>query len=102
MENKKTKYRKLKYIKTCNNEQAARIKAQLFKAEASGNYNEFLQTLYDVVCELGGISALSTSTGLSRPTFYRALSINGNPQLTTLLAVLKAIGLRLTIEENYL
>ena len=33
------------------------------------------------------------------PGLYRALSERGNPRLSTLVAVTKAVGLRLTVEE---
>lgn len=36
------------------------------------------------------------AAGLSRESLYRALSDTGNPSLTTVLAVVKALGLVLT------
>jgi hypothetical protein len=38
------------------------------------------------------------SGGIGRASLYRALSVRGNPRLSTLVAVTKAIGLRLTVE----
>jgi probable addiction module antidote protein len=36
--------------------------------------------------------------GVSRESLYRALSENGDPRLSTLTAVLAALGLRLTVQ----
>jgi probable addiction module antidote protein len=42
-----------------------------------------------------GMSELARKTGLQRENLYRALSPDGNPELSTLLKVVKALGLRL-------
>jgi probable addiction module antidote protein len=36
--------------------------------------------------------------GIERESLYRALSAHGNPRLSTLVAVTKAVGLTLTVE----
>ena len=41
--------------------------------------------------------AFAQQTGLSRESLYRSLSPSGNPTLKTLLALLKAMGLRLGV-----
>lgn len=46
----------------------------------------------------GGIAKVAKAAGVERESLYRALSRNGNPRLSTLFAVTKAIGLRLTVE----
>lgn len=45
----------------------------------------------------GGIAAIAASTGLSRESLYRSLSPKGNPTLKTIVAVLNAMNLRLTV-----
>ncbi|HXZ14092.1 MAG TPA: addiction module antidote protein [Candidatus Sulfotelmatobacter sp.] len=45
-----------------------------------------------------GIAKVAKAAGIERESLYRALSVNGNPRLSTLVAVTKAIGLRLTVE----
>lgn len=42
-----------------------------------------------------GMTELARQTGLSRESLYRALSPEGNPELGTLMKVLRALGLRL-------
>lgn len=45
----------------------------------------------------GGLGAVAAQAGLSRESLYRALSPKGNPTLKTLIAVLKAVDLRLSV-----
>ncbi len=47
----------------------------------------------------GGLANVASSAGISRESLYRALSPKGNPTLKTLLAVVKAVGLRLSVKE---
>jgi probable addiction module antidote protein len=42
-----------------------------------------------------GMGELAKQTGLGRESLYKALSPQGNPELATVLKVLKALGLRL-------
>jgi probable addiction module antidote protein len=48
----------------------------------------------------GGLGAVAAAAGISRESLYRALSPKGNPTLKTLIAVLKTVGLRLTVTEE--
>ena len=43
-----------------------------------------------------GMAQIATETGLSRESLYRALSDKGNPEFGTVLAVMRALGLRLS------
>ena len=42
-----------------------------------------------------GMSQLSRDTGLAREGLYRALSAEGNPEFSTIMKVIKALGLSL-------
>jgi probable addiction module antidote protein len=46
----------------------------------------------------GGIAKVAKAAGIERESLYRALSARGNPRLSTLVAVTKAVGLKLTVE----
>jgi len=46
----------------------------------------------------GGVAKVAKAAGIKRESLYRALSARGNPRLSTLVAVTKAIGLTLTVE----
>lgn len=45
-----------------------------------------------------GIARVAKAAGIERESLYRALSERGNPRLSTLFAVARAIGVRLTVE----
>jgi probable addiction module antidote protein len=44
------------------------------------------------------VAKIAKAAGIQRESLYRALSPRGNPRLSTLLAVTKAMGLTLTVE----
>ena|SRR5438094_9594914 len=46
----------------------------------------------------GGVAKVAKAAGIERESLYRALSAQGNPRLSTLVAVTKAMGLKLTVE----
>ncbi len=46
----------------------------------------------------GGLAKVAKAAGIHRESLYRALSPRGNPRLSTLIAVARAIGLKLTVE----
>lgn len=45
-----------------------------------------------------GVAKVAKATGVERESLYRALSPRGNPCLSTLVAVTRAIGLKLTVK----
>jgi probable addiction module antidote protein len=42
-----------------------------------------------------GMGGIARETGLGRESLYKALSAEGNPEFSTILKVVKALGLRL-------
>lgn len=46
----------------------------------------------------GGMAKVAKAAGIERESLYRALSPRGNPRLSTLVAVIRALGLTLTVE----
>jgi probable addiction module antidote protein len=50
------------------------------------------------VAQARGIAKIAKAAGVERESLYRTLSANGNPRLSTLYAVAKAVGLKLTLE----
>ncbi|MBI3552299.1 MAG: transcriptional regulator [Elusimicrobia bacterium] len=54
-----------------------------------------LKALRDVVEAQGGIGVLAKKTKLSRTTLYKTLSLNGNPEVGTLDAILAVYGIRI-------
>jgi probable addiction module antidote protein len=49
----------------------------------------------------GGMAKVAKAAGIERESLYRALSSRGNPRLSTLVAVTKAVGLKLTVEAEH-
>ena len=60
----------------------------------------FLMALRDVIKANGGMSEVAKSAGLGRESMYKALSAQGNPEFKTVCAVLKALGMHLTVAKN--
>ena len=48
----------------------------------------------------GGVAKVAKAAGIERESLYRALSAHGNPRLSTLVAVTKAMSLKLTVEAG--
>ena len=46
----------------------------------------------------GGVAKVAKAAGVQRESLYRALSARGNPRLSTLLAVTRALGLAITVK----
>lgn len=59
-----------------------------------------LLALRTVAEAYGGLAHVAIEAGISRESLYRALSPKGNPTLKTLLAILKTVGLRLSVESD--
>jgi probable addiction module antidote protein len=64
-----------------------------------GTPQEIARALGDVARSTG-MTEISKRTGLGRQALYTALSENGNPTLETLIAVLSALGLKLSVVKN--
>lgn len=50
------------------------------------------------IAKARGMTELSNKTNLNRQHLYRALSADGSPKLETIVKILKAFDLKLTIE----
>lgn len=74
----------------------ADIAAYLDAYLEDGTPEEMLRAL-GTIARSHGMSALAKQTGISRETLYQAFSDTGNPTLDTLLRVMKAFGVRLSI-----
>lgn len=53
-----------------------------------------------VVARAKGMSELARETGLSREQLYRSFSEQGNPTLKTMLAVMRALGVDMTVKAH--
>ena len=59
-----------------------------------------LLALRTVAEAYGGLGTVAAEAGISSESLYRTLSAKGNPTLKTLLAVLKALGMTLSVEPG--
>ena len=64
-----------------------------------GVQDVFLMALRDVA-KAHGLTRLARETSLNRENMYRILSEEGNPQLSSLKALLDSLDLRLSIEPK--
>lgn len=74
------------------------LKAALEELDDPENRAAGLLALRDIAEAYGGLGAIAASAGISREALYRSLSPKGNPTLKTLLAVLRAVGMRLSVQ----
>jgi len=63
------------------------------------NEELFLMALRDVA-KAYGVADVAEKAQLGRESLYKALSSDGNPKLTTLRSLLKAMGLKLSVEVD--
>jgi probable addiction module antidote protein len=71
------------------------LKAAMDEAEDPG---ALLVALRRVAEAKGGVAKVAKAAGVERESLYRALSTAGNPRWSTLVAITKAMGLKLTVE----
>ena len=66
-----------------------------------GEQGELLITLRQMTKAFGGVQGVAEKASLNPTQLYRTLSENGNPELRSLTAILKAMGLRLAVENTH-
>ncbi len=77
------------------------LKAAMESLDNPDDRSAGLLALRTVAEAYGGLGAVAAEAGISRESLYRTLSAKGNPTLRTLLAVLKAVGMRLSVEPGH-
>ena len=70
------------------------IVAYLNVALEEGDLSLIMATLGDIA-RARRMAMVAQGTGLGRESLYKSLSANGNPEFTTVLKVVRALGLRL-------
>jgi probable addiction module antidote protein len=60
----------------------------------------FLTVALGTVARARGMSQIAKDAGLSRESLYKALGSAGNPEFGTVLKVLQALGLKLSIQSQ--
>ena len=70
------------------------------EAAMEGNDPAHIARALGVVARSKGMTEIAKKSGLGRQALYNALSENGNPTLETLVAVLNALGLELSVQKR--
>jgi len=65
---------------------------------ADGAMDEAMIVLRQMSKAFGGVDAVAREAHLNGKTLYRTLSPKGNPQVSTLMAVLRTMGLGLAVQ----
>jgi len=65
---------------------------------ADGDQSELLIVLRQMAQAFGGVQAVAEQAHLNPTQLYRTLSPKGNPALSSLSAILKAMGMRLAVQ----
>lgn len=68
--------------------------------DEAGDDPAFIAAALGNVARAYGMMQLAKNTGLTREGLYKALSAEGNPSLGTVLKVLRALGLKLTLQPS--
>jgi len=74
--------------------------AYLNAAIEEGDRELFLLALRNIAEAQGGISAIAEKAHLNRENLYRMLSKRGNPEIKSLMTLLNAMGLALTVKAQ--
>jgi probable addiction module antidote protein len=70
------------------------------EAAMEGNDPKHIASALGDVARSKGMSEIARKAGVGRQALYSALSENGNPTLETLVSVLSALGLQLTVQKR--
>ena len=70
------------------------------EAAMEGNDPQHIASALGDVARSKGMSEIARKAKVGRQTLYSALSENGNPTLETLVGVLNALGLQLTVQKR--
>ena len=79
-------------------EDPAYAAAYLDAVLADGDQQEIMLALRRLSDAFGGVQKLARITRLNATTLYRTLSSSGNPELRSMNTLLKAMGLRLSVQ----
>jgi len=60
----------------------------------------FIAKALGVIARARGMSQIAKKAGLSRESLYKALSAEGNPEFGTVIRVMQALGLKLSIAAH--
>ena len=71
---------------------------EFIKSAVETGDTAYIRKALDVVARARGMTNIAKDAGVTREALYRALSDKGDPRMSTLFGVLKALGIKLTTE----
>lgn len=94
---------KVSELETFNSVEAARdplVQEELLNmAWEDGNIPALTHAL-SVIAKARGMAETASKAGISRPALYKALSENGNLSLSSLMGIMKALGIQATFHTK--
>lgn len=78
-------------------EMAAYLEACIIESDGDA---AFIAKALGDIARAKGMSHLAKETGLGRESLYKALSADGNPQLSTVLKIMSALGLQFGVRAQ--
>jgi len=66
----------------------------------NSGHADYITHALGVVARARGMTAIAREAGVTREALYKALSEDGDPRLSTLLGVARALGIRLSAEAR--
>ena len=91
MAEKFSRYDTADYLKT-EEDMALYLDACIEEDPGDGS---LIRTALGSIARAKGMSQLARDTGISREGLYRALSAEGNPEFSTVMKVIRALGVKL-------
>ena len=88
-------YRSADYLKTPQD-----VADYLNAALDDGDQTVLLLAMRNACEAIGGMSELARRSGLSRESLYRTLSVDGNPRLSSMRAILQAFGVKMSVRPR--
>lgn len=77
---------------------AASTQALLLEDALDSGDPAYLADVLGIIARARGMTDTAAKAGVTREALYKALSLKGDPKLSTLLGVLRALGLKLRLE----
>jgi probable addiction module antidote protein len=97
---KRTQPKQTSRIESLKDPKEAVVSLNVAFEKKEGNRGEAFLLALRQVAETFGIAQLAEEAKLSRESLYRTLSAKGNPRLSTVVALLDVLGLKLRIEQK--
>jgi len=80
--------------------ETAEAQAELLSDAFASGEPAYITVALGAIAKAHGMSAVAREAGVTREALYKALSERGDPQLSTLMGVIKALGFEISISPK--